>query len=103
MAKILAHQPRKRFGQNFLHDKSVISQIIDSIHANRDDLMLEIGPANASIIAIETITAIIINTTLSTKPTAVRIESREKTMSTKIIWIITVVINPEAFAVDFGL
>lgn len=49
MAKILAHQPRKRFGQNFLHDKSVIGQIIDSIHANRDDLMLEIGPGMGAI------------------------------------------------------
>lgn len=49
MAKNLAHQPRKRFGQNFLHDKSVIGQIIDSIHANRDDLMLEIGPGMGAI------------------------------------------------------
>ncbi|MFW2177146.1 MULTISPECIES: 16S rRNA (adenine(1518)-N(6)/adenine(1519)-N(6))-dimethyltransferase RsmA [unclassified Moraxella] len=45
----MAHQPRKRFGQNFLHDKSIISQIIDSIHANRDDLMLEIGPGMGAI------------------------------------------------------
>lgn len=43
------HTPRKRFGQNFLHDKSVISQIIDSIHPNRDDLMLEIGPGMGAI------------------------------------------------------
>lgn len=49
MASFLSHQPRKRFGQNFLHDKSVIAQIIDSIHANRDDLMVEIGPGMGAI------------------------------------------------------
>lgn len=49
MANFLSHQPRKRFGQNFLHDKSVIAQIIDSIHANRDDLMVEIGPGMGAI------------------------------------------------------
>lgn len=43
------HTPRKRFGQNFLHDKSVISQIIDGIHPKRDDLMLEIGPGMGAI------------------------------------------------------
>ena len=49
VSSFLSHQPRKRFGQNFLHDKSIISQIIDSIHAKRDDLMLEIGPGMGSI------------------------------------------------------
>lgn len=45
----LDHTPRKRFGQNFLHDKSVISQIIDSIHPQDNDLMLEIGPGMGAI------------------------------------------------------
>lgn len=45
----MQHQPRKRFGQNFLHDKSIISQIIDSIRLNRDDLVLEIGPGMGAI------------------------------------------------------
>lgn len=49
MATLLAHQPRKRFGQNFLHDQSIIGQIIDSIHAHRDDLMVEIGPGMGAI------------------------------------------------------
>ena len=49
VSSFLSHQPRKRFGQNFLHDKSIISQIIDSIHAKRDDLMLEIGPGMGAI------------------------------------------------------
>lgn len=45
----MSHQPRKRFGQNFLHDTSVIAQIIDSIHPARDDLMVEIGPGMGAI------------------------------------------------------
>ncbi len=38
------HQPRKRFGQNFLHDTSIIAQIVQSIHLKRQDNLLEIGP-----------------------------------------------------------
>ncbi len=38
------HSPRKRFGQNFLHDKQVIEQIIQAIHPQSTDNMLEIGP-----------------------------------------------------------
>ncbi|MDO4441878.1 MAG: 16S rRNA (adenine(1518)-N(6)/adenine(1519)-N(6))-dimethyltransferase RsmA [Moraxella sp.] len=38
------HAPRKRFGQNFLHDTSVIQQIVASIRLSRSDNLLEIGP-----------------------------------------------------------
>lgn len=38
------HTPRKRFGQNFLHDTSIISRIVDSIRLEFDDNLLEIGP-----------------------------------------------------------
>ena len=38
------HQPRKRFGQNFLHDTSVIREIVESIRLERDDNLIEIGP-----------------------------------------------------------
>ncbi|USZ14697.1 16S rRNA (adenine(1518)-N(6)/adenine(1519)-N(6))-dimethyltransferase RsmA [Moraxella sp. FZFQ2102] len=38
------HAPRKRFGQNFLHDTSVIGQIVTSIRLDRADNLLEIGP-----------------------------------------------------------
>lgn len=38
------HAPRKRFGQNFLHDTSIIRQIVDSIRLSRADNLLEIGP-----------------------------------------------------------
>ncbi|WP_201583766.1 16S rRNA (adenine(1518)-N(6)/adenine(1519)-N(6))-dimethyltransferase RsmA [Psychrobacter jeotgali] len=43
------HQPRKRFGQNFLHDESVIRQIVDSIHLDRDDNLIEIGPGMGAL------------------------------------------------------
>lgn len=43
------HQPRKRFGQNFLHDGSVIRQIVDSIRLERDDNLLEIGPGMGAL------------------------------------------------------
>ena len=38
------HYAKKRFGQNFLVDNSVINHIVDSIHPQHDDLMIEIGP-----------------------------------------------------------
>ncbi|MCK5791328.1 MULTISPECIES: 16S rRNA (adenine(1518)-N(6)/adenine(1519)-N(6))-dimethyltransferase RsmA [unclassified Ketobacter] len=38
------HQPRKRFGQNFLQDPGVIDNIIQCIAPQTEDLMVEIGP-----------------------------------------------------------
>lgn len=38
------HAPRKRFGQNFLHDTTVIGQIVAAIGLDRQDNLLEIGP-----------------------------------------------------------
>ncbi|MES1964537.1 16S rRNA (adenine(1518)-N(6)/adenine(1519)-N(6))-dimethyltransferase RsmA [Psychrobacter sp. AH5] len=43
------HQPRKRFGQNFLHDTSVIRQIVDSIRLERNDNLVEIGPGMGAL------------------------------------------------------
>jgi len=40
----LMHQPRKRFGQNFLQDESIIRQIIGALHLQPTDHCLEIGP-----------------------------------------------------------
>lgn len=40
----LRHTPKKRFGQNFLHDTNVILQIVQSINLNDTDNLLEIGP-----------------------------------------------------------
>lgn len=39
-----AHRPRKRFGQNFLTDDSVVDAIVEAIAPRREDLMVEIGP-----------------------------------------------------------
>jgi 16S rRNA (adenine1518-N6/adenine1519-N6)-dimethyltransferase len=38
------HVPRKRFGQHFLIDPSVIAAIVAAIRPRRDDRMVEIGP-----------------------------------------------------------
>ena len=40
----MRHVPRKRFGQNFLTDESVISAIIAAIAPQPRDLLVEIGP-----------------------------------------------------------
>lgn len=38
------HQPRKRFGQHFLHDPNVIERIILSLQAKPEQRWVEIGP-----------------------------------------------------------
>lgn len=40
----MEHRPRKRFGQNFLHDRGVIERIVRSIRPQPDQHMVEIGP-----------------------------------------------------------
>lgn len=40
----LGHQAKKRFGQNFLHDQSVICRIIDAINPEPGENLVEIGP-----------------------------------------------------------
>lgn len=45
----LSHHPRKRFGQNFLHDAGVIGQIVDAIAPSPDDFLLEIGPGMGAL------------------------------------------------------
>lgn len=40
----MQHHAKKRFGQNFLIDKSVINNIVDCIQPQADDVMIEIGP-----------------------------------------------------------
>lgn len=39
-----AHRPRKRFGQHFLHDESVVARIVRAIGAKPGDRIVEIGP-----------------------------------------------------------
>jgi 16S rRNA (adenine1518-N6/adenine1519-N6)-dimethyltransferase len=48
---LLKHRPRKRFGQNFLHDQHVINRIVDSIHPQRGDRLVEIGPGLGALTA----------------------------------------------------
>jgi 16S rRNA (adenine1518-N6/adenine1519-N6)-dimethyltransferase len=43
------HNPRKRFGQNFLTDRNVIERIVDSIAPRTGELIIEIGPGQAAI------------------------------------------------------
>jgi len=45
----MRHVPRKRFGQNFLTDESVISAIVGAIAPQQHDLMAEIGPGLGAI------------------------------------------------------
>jgi len=45
------HQARKRFGQNFLVDQSVIDSIIRAIAPQRSDRMIEIGPGLSALTA----------------------------------------------------
>lgn len=43
------HRARKRFGQNFLHDKNIISRIVACIRPRAGDQLLEIGPGQGAI------------------------------------------------------
>lgn len=43
------HNPRKRFGQNFLIDQQVIAQIIDAIYPQKNDRIIEIGPGPGAL------------------------------------------------------
>lgn len=43
------HQARKRFGQNFLQDYSVIARLNDAIAAKSDDNIVEIGPGQGAL------------------------------------------------------
>lgn len=45
----MSHTPRKRFGQNFLHDHNIIYHIISSIHAQPDQHWVEIGPGQGAL------------------------------------------------------
>lgn len=38
------HRARKRFGQNFLTDQSIIDRIVLSVHPQSEDRLVEIGP-----------------------------------------------------------
>lgn len=48
-AAALQHRARKRFGQNFLHDRRVIERIVDAIDPQRGQAIVEIGPGQAAL------------------------------------------------------
>ena len=43
------HRPRKRFGQNFLHDVDVIRRIVEAIDPRPGQFIVEIGPGQAAL------------------------------------------------------
>lgn len=43
------HKARKRFGQNFLHDASVVARLIDAIDPRPGQALIEIGPGQAAL------------------------------------------------------
>ena len=48
---MIGHQPRRRFGQNFLVDAGYIAQIIAAVAPNPDDIVVEIGPGLGALTA----------------------------------------------------
>jgi 16S rRNA (adenine1518-N6/adenine1519-N6)-dimethyltransferase len=43
------HHPRKRFGQNFLHDRAVVQRILAAVDAQPDQHLVEVGPGQGAI------------------------------------------------------
>lgn len=47
----MSHIPRKRFGQNFLHDHAIINDILSSLGARPEEHWVEIGPGMGALTA----------------------------------------------------
>ncbi|WP_297527726.1 16S rRNA (adenine(1518)-N(6)/adenine(1519)-N(6))-dimethyltransferase RsmA [Thiohalobacter sp.] len=45
----MKHRPRKRFGQNFLHDARIIERIVAAIDPQPGDHLVEIGPGQGAL------------------------------------------------------
>jgi len=45
----MEHRPRKRFGQNFLHDPSIIRRILSVVDPRPGERLVEIGPGHGAI------------------------------------------------------
>jgi 16S rRNA (adenine1518-N6/adenine1519-N6)-dimethyltransferase len=43
--------PKRRFGQNFLVDKNVVSRILDAVQPKSDETIIEIGPGRGALTA----------------------------------------------------
>jgi 16S rRNA (adenine1518-N6/adenine1519-N6)-dimethyltransferase len=44
-----AHIPRKRFGQHFLHDKNILSRIVEAVAPQPGERLVEIGPGEGAL------------------------------------------------------
>jgi 16S rRNA (adenine1518-N6/adenine1519-N6)-dimethyltransferase len=42
-------RPRRRFGQNFLHDHNLLRRLVDASGAGEGDLVLEVGPGTGTL------------------------------------------------------
>lgn len=42
-------RPKHRYGQNFLHDKNILTRLLDAADLARGELVLEIGPGTGSL------------------------------------------------------
>jgi 16S rRNA (adenine1518-N6/adenine1519-N6)-dimethyltransferase len=45
------HLPSKRFGQNFLNDRSIIRRIVESLNPQANETIVEIGPGKGALTA----------------------------------------------------
>ncbi len=45
----MTHAPRKRFGQNFLHDPGAIAHILNAVNPRPGEHLIEIGPGQGAI------------------------------------------------------
>ncbi len=46
---MIGHQPRKRFGQHFLHDAGIINGIVAAVNPKPGEHLVEIGPGEGAI------------------------------------------------------
>jgi 16S rRNA (adenine1518-N6/adenine1519-N6)-dimethyltransferase len=44
-----SHQPRRRFGQHFLHDPRVLARLVEEIAPGKEDVLVEIGPGEGAL------------------------------------------------------
>jgi len=49
---MIDHRPRKRFGQNFLHDPGIIRRIVSVIDPRPGERLVEIGPGRGAITSV---------------------------------------------------
>ena len=62
----MQHQPRKRFGQNFLQDNGVIADIVAAIRPSPGDKVVEIGPGLGALTVGRWATAVVAGAKVTT-------------------------------------